>query len=274
MKPTKTTKEPQIGKRCVLSLFALMFTCNIASAETITVSGKVTSSLYGNLPIAGATVVVEGTNIMTLTNNKGDFTLDGVPIKGNLVFGFDELKPTKKKIKPGKNYNVSLEVYSYYDGDELVNIGYKSEKKSNVTGAITTLSREDMTQGSTSDFNSTLQGKVAGVTVANSVSNPGDTYSVAIRGLNSILAGNSPLYVVDGVVYDSDPGINPNEVYAVDVLKDAASTAVYGTRGAGGVILITTIGAQAAKEAQDEADNAAKEQKKAEKAAKKAAKKN
>lgn len=253
-------------KSAAILAAALTITCSVAHAEIISVTGEVRSSLHGNLPIAGAVVEIEDTNIKTLTDNTGRFKLAGVPSKGKLVFSFDELTPVKKKIKAGKEYEVFLNVYSYYDGDQLVNIGYKTETKSAVTGAITTLSENDIKDGAGADLNASLSGKVAGMSVSSSAVDLGETSTLQVRGLNSIFAGNEPLYVVDGIPYEENPNINPIEVKAIDVLKDAASCAIYGTRGAGGVILITTI--KGAEEA-EAAEARLKEQKKVAKAEKK-----
>ncbi len=255
----------------LVTAFAL--TCGVANAGTISVNGEVRSSLHGNLPIAGAVVEVEGTEIKTVTDDTGAFSLDGVPDKGNLIFTFEDLEPEKKKIKAGKSYKVLMEVYSYYDGEQLVNIGYKSEKRSEVTGSVATLSESDVQNGAAADLNASLSGKVAGMAVSSSAVDLGETPTIQIRGANSIFSGSDPLYVVDGIPYESNPEINPREVKAINVLKDAASCAVYGTRGAGGVILITTIkGAEeaAALEAeQEEAKAKAKAEKRALKKAEK-----
>ncbi len=124
--------------------------------------------------------------------------------------------------------------------DEVVVIGYGVVRKKEVTGAVSQVKSADLQKQLNTDLGNSLQGMVAGVSVASESGAPGAGATILIRGITSIDGGNTPLYVVDGVPYEGDPGINPNEIESMDILKDAASCAIYGTRGAAGVILITT----------------------------------
>ena len=122
----------------------------------------------------------------------------------------------------------------------MVVIGYGAVKKKELTGAVAQVKSEDITKINTSDLGNALQGMVSGVSVTAESGAPGAGSEILIRGVASVNGQNTPLYVVDGVPQEGDPRISPNEIETIDILKDAASCAIYGTRGAAGVILITT----------------------------------
>ncbi len=259
-------------KRLITTLAGVIFVCNSIWSQTTSVSGEVISA-YTKHPIIGATIEVLDSKISTTTDQNGKFTLENTPQKGTIIFRFRDLQPVTKKIKSGKHYKISMKIYIDNEDDELVNIGYGREKKSSVTGAISSLNSEDISQNKAADVGATIKGKVPGVSVSSTSSVPGSTSQIYIRGVNSIYGGNTPLYVVDGITFESDPEISPNEIYSIDVLKDAASTAIYGSRGACGVILITTKGAYQIKQASLEQEKRLREEAKAKKEAQKAAKK-
>lgn len=207
-------------------------------SQKITVKGKVIDAA-NNLEVIGAAVQVEGTSLGTITDMDGNFVLQGVPAKGNLVFSFVGYKTVKAAIKQGQVYNIKLQEDTKVL-DEVVVVGYGSMRKKEVTGAVARVNSDEITKISTSDLGTALQGMVAGVNVQASSGEPGAKSNIQIRGISSISGSSTPLYVVDGVPFEGDPGLSSNEIESIDILKDAASAAIYGTRGASGVILITT----------------------------------
>ncbi|MDO6738727.1 TonB-dependent receptor [Wenyingzhuangia sp. 2_MG-2023] len=205
-------------------------------AQKIGVNGTIMNS-EDNLPIPGVSVVIKGSNIGTISDFDGNYTINA---KIGDVLKFSYLGMNPKLIKVTKReINVEMQT-NLEDLDEVVVIGYGAIKKKEVTGAVSSIKAKDIEQIVTSDLGTALQGQMAGVNVISSSGEPGATSEILIRGITSVAGSNSPLYVVDGLIQDSDPHISPNEIETIDVLKDAASTAIYGTRGAAGVILITT----------------------------------
>ncbi|UMB61691.1 TonB-dependent receptor [Lutibacter sp. A80] len=222
-----------IARYMLLSLF--VFFCNFNShAQNITVQGIVTSSDDG-LPIPGATVLLKGTTNGTTTNFDGEYTIKA-KVGDVLLFSFMGMQDQGLKVK-GKQLNVVMtpDIESL---EEVVVIGYGTVKKKELTGAVTQVQSEALEKISTSDLATALQGQAAGVNIISS-STPGGSAEILIRGITT-LGDNTPLYVVDGIIQESDPRIPPSDIETIDILKDAASTAIYGSRGATGVILITT----------------------------------
>ncbi|KXX66550.1 SusC/RagA family TonB-linked outer membrane protein [Flammeovirga sp. SJP92] len=201
------------------------------------ITGKVLDE--NGYPLPGVNVVIEGTTQGSVTNFEGIYKLI-VPNK-QTVLRFSSIGYRDQPIKVGDriviNVNMELDVKAL---DEIVVIGYGEQKKKEVTGAVGRMDGEELLKNATSDMASALQGQIAGVNVQASSGQPGAAANIMIRGLSSVTGSSTPLYVVDGVPFDGDPGLSPNEIETIDVLKDAASAAVYGTRGAAGVILITT----------------------------------
>ena len=209
----------------------------IVSQKTITVTGNVKDA-HGE-PVVGAAIVVKGTTNGTVTDIDGNYSLSNVPEGETLSISFigmknQEIKATKTTI------NVVLQEEAIAL-NEVVAIGYGYVKKKDLTGAVSTVSANDMVMGGTvSNAAQALQGKTAGVQVSQSSTAPGGTISVRIRGNNSISSTNEPLYVVDGFPSSEGVNINPNDIESMQILKDASATAIYGARGANGVVLITT----------------------------------
>lgn len=230
-------QEKRYHSRYMLFVMLIFYTLSMYS-QKITVKGKVIDAA-NNLEVIGAAVQVEGNSLGTITDIDGNFVLQGVPEKGNLVFSFVGYKTVKAAIKNGKFYNIKLQEDTKVL-DEVVVVGYGSMRKKEVTGAVARVNSDEITKISTSDLGTALQGMVAGVNVQASSGEPGAKSNIQIRGLSSISGDSSPLYVVDGVPFEGDPGLSSSEIASIDILKDAASAAIYGTRGASGVILITT----------------------------------
>ena len=201
------------------------------------VSGVVTDS--AGEPIPGANVVQKGTTNGTVTDLDGKYTLD-VPNNATLVVSF--IGYTTQEVKVGSQSVLNVSLAEEAIGlNEVVAIGYGYVNKKDLTGAVSTVSADDMVMGGTvSNAAQALQGKTAGVQVSQSSKAPGGTISVRVRGSNSISSTNEPLYVVDGFPSSEGLNINPNDIESMQILKDASATAIYGARGANGVVLITT----------------------------------
>lgn len=189
-------------------------------------------------PVIGANVVVQGTTTGTVTDFDGNFVLD-VPDNSVLKISYigmtDMLVQTK-----GKDY---LNVKMADDSkalDEIVVVGYTLQSKNEITGSVATLKSEKLKDVSAANVSSMLQGKMAGVQVLNSTGKPGSTANITIRGKGSISSSLDPIWVVDGVIYNSDPRLSPNEIESLSILKDASATALYGSRASNGVIVVTT----------------------------------
>ena len=190
-------------------------------------------------PIAGANVVVKGTTNGTVTDMDGKYTLD-VPNNATLVVSF--IGYTTKEVKVGSQPTINVVLAEDAIGlNEVVAIGYGYQKKKDLTGSVSSVSADDMVMGGTvSNAALALQGKTAGVQVSQTSKAPGGSISVRVRGSNSISSTNEPLYVVDGFPSSEGLNINPNDIESMQILKDASATAIYGARGANGVVLITT----------------------------------
>jgi len=227
--------------RCLLLLAVFVSMAIELSAQvgtTINVSGNIVEVATGD-PLPGVTVYVKGTSQGTITDFDGNYTLTSVPEKATLAFSFVGMK-TQEIFVAGKSViNVKMEADAI-GLEEVVAVGYGVQKKKELTGAVAQVKAEEMTKIVASDFTKALQGQVAGVSVVESSGRPGDNANIQIRGLGSISSDASPLYVVDGIPYNSNPNIPSEDIATVDILKDGAAAAVYGTRASNGVILITT----------------------------------
>lgn len=202
------------------------------------IHGTVTDE-KGN-PLMGISVVVKGTMKGTTTNAAGKFVIDAGP---NDVLVFSMIGYVTQEVSVGKktDFNVQLGLSSS-PLNQVVVIGYGTARKKDLTGSVGSVNMTDMEKAPVRDFEEALAGRLAGVTASSSDGQPGANVNIVIRGNNSITQDNSPLYVVDGFPLE-DPNnnaINPAEIESIEVLKDASSTAIYGARGANGVIVITT----------------------------------
>lgn len=201
------------------------------------VRGRVTGDDGQGVP--GATVVVKGTAVGTATDAEGNFTL-GVPSgSGTLVVSFIGYKTQEVQINNRTNVNVTLSTDAQAL-DEVVVTGYAVQEKKDLTGSVAVVDVSEMTKQPSPQVASMLQGRAAGVTVQGS-GQPGQAQQIRIRGFNTF-GNNSPLYVVDGVPTQNINDINPNDIASMQVLKDAGSASIYGSRAANGVVIITTRG--------------------------------
>ncbi|MBU2914036.1 SusC/RagA family TonB-linked outer membrane protein [Reichenbachiella agariperforans] len=212
------------------------------SMDDITVKGKVTDADDGS-GLPGVNVLIKGSATGTVTDLDGNYTITADEA-GTLVFSFIGYLTQEAPISGRSTVDVSmaLDVKSL---EEVVVVGYGEQRRSEVTGAISSVSSKDVVSVPVATADQALQGRAAGVTVINNGS-PGTSPTVTIRGLNST-SNNGPLYVIDGVISSGMGSLNPNDIESIQVLKDASTTAVYGSKGSNGVIMITTKGGQAGK---------------------------
>lgn len=225
-------------KRKVMFLI-LLFIANITWSQRV-ITGIVTDA-KSNEPLIGANILVKGTNDGTITEVDGSYSLT-LPEKAEiLVFSYTGYKEQEIRVGSENVVNVTLSEGSILD--EIVVVGYGIQKKSVVTGSISSLKTKDLEKVPSARVEQSLQGRVAGVTIAQNSGQPGSPSTIRVRGITTFgNAGNNPLWVVDGVVVDQG-GIgylNQSDIESIEVLKDAASAAIYGTRAATGVILVTT----------------------------------
>ncbi len=207
------------------------------SAAGKSVSGVVKDA--SGEPLPGVTVVVKGTTRGTLTGMNGEFKLDLTETDKTLIFSFIGMKSQEVAVGVQSIINITL-TEEVVGVDEVVVVGYGTQKKSDLTGAIATVSQESYKEQPVTRVDQILQGRSAGVSVVNSSGAPGGSSQIRIRGANSINGNNDPLYVIDGFVGADYKDVNPIDIESIQVLKDASSTAIYGSRGSNGVVLITT----------------------------------
>ncbi len=236
-----------IGKSSLNSSWSmlqrLMFTVLFAvCAITVSAQNKVTGTVVdaNGEAIIGASVIIKGTSNGSVTDFEGNFTINNVPAKGNLEISYIGYKTQTVALGGQTSFNITLQEDNALL-DEVVVVGYGVQRKSDVTGALTRVNEEQLNNRPVSNAFEALQGKAAGVDITTS-ERPGTLGSILIRGSRSINASNSPLYVVDGIPMQSGgiESLNPRDIEAIDILKDASSTAIYGSRGANGVVLVTT----------------------------------
>lgn len=222
----------------LLTLMALM-TVVIASALGQRKASGYVYSVSDDQPVIGATVLVKGTTIGTSTDIDGNFTIKNVPANASkLVISYVGMLPTEVSI--GEDLKIGLHSDSQELNDVMV-VAYGTAKKSEYTGAASVINAETLDNRLVTNVTNALNGAVAGVQTLNANGQPGVGSTVRIRGVGSINASMSPLYVLDGVPYDGDiAALNPSDIASMTILKDAAAAALYGARGANGVILITT----------------------------------
>ncbi|WP_209405038.1 TonB-dependent receptor [Pseudozobellia sp. WGM2] len=238
----------------VLLLFIAQLCCFGLHAQSTSITGKITDAESGE-PLLGVNIVEKGTANGVASDFDGNYSIDVA--SANAVLVFTSLGYQSKEISVGNNVivDVSLELGAN-QLDEFVVVGYGKKKKRNLTGSVVSVGGEDIDQTNLQDPISILQGRAAGVQVVSNSGAPGGGMSITVRGNSSLNSGNSPLYVVDGVPIESSSlsslngtenfglnplaDINPNDIESIEILKDAASTAIYGSRAANGVVMITT----------------------------------
>ncbi len=242
-----------------LFLYAVLLLISISVSAQTAIKGKVFDASMNGEPMIGVSVQVPGTSVGVVTNLDGEFAFTLPHGKTIVQFSMVGYKTQVVNVK-GKSY---VEVTLKEDTeimDEVVVIGYGTMKKRDLTGSMTQIKNEELMKGGTTDVAHGLQGKIAGVNISQNDGSPGAGVSITVRGANSFTTSSQPLYIVDGVPYGTDPNgapksgandgnnqttsplsmINPNDIEKIEVLKDASATAIYGSRGANGVVIITT----------------------------------
>ena len=239
----------QIRKQTSLQLSKVNNTIVVSLAKQVLASsGKVQASRHrvtgrvtdaNNEPLIGVSIVIQGNSGGTITDIDGRYTLEEVDADATLVFSYIGYVPQKIVVGNQQTLNVQMKEDNQ-TLEEVVVIGYGVQKKRDMTGSIASIKSKDITAIPTTNALEALQGKVAGLDLTNSSGQAGSTPNFTIRGERSLTASNAPLILVDGIDYGTSLDINPTDIESIEVLKDASSTAIYGTRGANGIIMITT----------------------------------
>lgn len=208
------------------------------SAQDLTVSGRVTDKTGES--IIGASILVQGTTSGTITDFDGNFTLQNVASNAVLVVSYVGYKTQNISVNGKTIFNIVLEEDTE-TLEEVVVVGYGVQRKSDLTGAVASVKASDALKTTpTGNVSDALQGRMAGVSVLSGSGDPSQDNTIRVRGINSITAETGPLVVIDGFIGGSLQSLNPSDIQSIEVLKDASATAVYGSRGANGVILVTT----------------------------------
>jgi TonB-linked SusC/RagA family outer membrane protein len=206
--------------------------------QTVTVTGTITDATT-NEPLIGVNISLAGTNKGVISDINGKYAIDVLDNNSILVFSFVGYATVKIPVEGKTVLNVSL-VPNIQNLDEVVVVGYGTQRKSDVTGSVSSVKGIDLVRLPSIRSDEALQGHAAGVVVTNNDGAPGGVATIRIRGGNSITGGNNALVVIDGFQGGDLSSLNPNEVESIEVLKDASATAIYGSKGANGVILVTT----------------------------------
>ncbi len=225
-------------RRILTLLTILLLSGSVVFAQSRTITGKVTDE-NGN-PVSDVSVVVKGTNIGTVSTATGGYSLSVPANTKTLVFSAVSFATQEMPVNTQGSINVALK-QSDKSLEQVVVVGYTTTTKEAFTGSAKLVAGEKLAQKDVSDVSQALAGEVAGLRVINTSGQPGTSATIRIRGIGSVNGNRSPLYVVDGVPYSGTiNSLNPSDVASVTVLKDAAATAIYGSRGANGVIVITS----------------------------------
>lgn len=221
----------------LLMLILLVCGTTLAMAQELTATGVVMAEGEPD-PVIGANVMVKGTSTGTITDFDGKFSLQ-VKKGAVLVVSYMGYETQEVTVSNSNPIRITLKSDSKML-DEVVAVGYGVMKKSDLTGAVTSVSADALAKAPVANLSQALQGRAAGVTVTTNSGQPGQAATIRIRGIGSAMGGNDPLYVVDGVITSDISFIAPNDIQSMEILKDASATAIYGSRGANGVIIVTT----------------------------------
>ena len=223
-------------KEWLLAIVVMLFSSySLLAQNDKTITGVVTLAKDA-MPLPGVNVMIKGTNKVTSTSVDGDYAIKA---SANDILVFSYIGSTTQEIKVGNQTTINIALKDDVNKlDEVVVIGYGTQKKSDLSGAVGVVNMGSAKKTVTYDTAKMLQGQVAGVTVQSS-GEPGGFVNVKIRGANSF-TNNNPLFVIDGMIVDSPFDFAPGDIESMQVLKDASSAAIYGVRGANGVVIITT----------------------------------
>ncbi|HET6227721.1 MAG TPA: SusC/RagA family TonB-linked outer membrane protein, partial [Bacteroidia bacterium] len=218
-------------------LLSLLLFSVCAFAQNITVKGKVLTD--GGKPVSNASVMVKGTTNGTVCNDLGEFQISA-PGNSTLIISAVDFATKEVKVNNQSSLSITLLAADKALG-EVVVVGYGTQRKEAVTGSVVSITGDKMREIPAPNISQALQGRIAGVEMSQTSTRPGATMQIRVRGTRSLSADNNPLVVLDGIPFlGSLADINPNDVKSVEILKDASATAIYGSRGANGVILVTT----------------------------------
>ena len=224
--------------RILAILFTIMWSGSMLFGQTRTVTGQVIDQATGE-PVIGANVLVKGTTTGTITDLDGNFSISGVTDKSVLHVSFVGYTAEDVPVKG----NTKLNIVIREDNDlleEVVVVGYGVQKKRDLTGAISSVKADEIKVAPVMNAMEGLQGKIAGLDITRESGQAGQSPTLLLRGNRSLDGSNAPLFVIDGVSGGSIANLNPNDIESIEVLKDASSTAIYGSAGANGVIIVTT----------------------------------
>lgn len=228
-------------RKLILMLLANFLFSFIMKAQTGNeITGKVVDAL-GELP--GVTVVVKGSSNGTTTNLNGEFLLKNVKPNDVIQFSFIGYKTQTIKVGNQKKFNITMiEDAQTLEEVQIVAVGYGDVRRRDLTGSIGSANMKDLVKTPVSNIAENLGGRIAGVQVSSSDGGPGDNFDIVIRGAGSLTGSTAPLYVIDGFPSETSglSSLNPNDIESIDILKDASATAIYGARGANGVVIVTT----------------------------------
>ncbi|MFN3381093.1 MAG: TonB-dependent receptor plug domain-containing protein, partial [Runella zeae] len=215
-------------------------------AQGVQVQGKVTSANGAAVP--GATILEQGTTNGATTNADGVYRITTTKANASLVYSYVGLISQTISVQGRTVIDVTLEE-DLKALQEVVVVGYGSQRKQDITSAVSVINMKDIGEQPANNMNQLIQGRAAGVVVKQKSGTPGGAFEVRVRGIGSLGAGSDPLYVIDGFAVGTTVGqnLNPNDIESISILKDAASTAIYGARGSNGVVLITTKNAKEGK---------------------------
>ncbi len=241
-------RKIDVFKKEVIFMLSLFFLVHFgALAQNLTVTGTVKDNTGGLLP--GVNIIVDGTTTGTVTDIDGKYRIE-VPTDGVLVFNFIGFELQSVSINGQSVINVTMNP-SDISLDEVVVVGYGTQRREAVTGSVASMRGDALREVPASNITQALQGRVSGVEMSQTSSKPGASMQIRIRGTRSLNASNDPLVVLDGIPFGgSISDINPGDIKTLDILKDASATAIYGSRGANGVIMVTTNKGQKGQQAQ------------------------
>jgi len=239
-------------KKTTVALFLLLAILPTLVAQQLKITGKVTGE--AGEPLAGVSVLTKGAQTGGVTNDQGIYNITVAQANGSLLFSCKGYFTKELVLTKATVYNVSLQI-NPQELKAVVVIGYGSVQRKDLTGAVGSVNMDDLQKAPVKSFDEALAGRIAGVQVVSSEGKPGASIDVVIRGGNSVTQSNSPLYVIDGFPMEDPNGnitnpisaFDPADIESIDVLKDASATAIYGARGANGVIVITTKRGKAGK---------------------------
>ncbi|MDE6017894.1 MAG: TonB-dependent receptor [Muribaculaceae bacterium] len=243
---SKREKGQSLLKKSFMTLVALLLAIP-AFAQTVNLSGQVTDE--SGEPLIGATVMIQNTNNGTATDFDGNYSIPNAPAMGTIVVSY--VGYTTQRIPINGQFTINVVMKDDTQSlDELVVVGYGTMKKNDVTGSVGTVGTEKLNAKGAASVLENLQGTVPGVNITKSSGRTNGGIDVEIRGKSSINSSTKPMYVVDGVITDDIDFLNPRDIERIDVLKDASSTAIYGSRATAGVVIVTTKGALGVKNEQ------------------------